>query len=83
MGLGCSQLVHRRVTHDLKYSLWLVEEIQGKIKKVFSTEKSSLMYAYLFSGTLFNAQDNDLDQFYANFTTRLQIKALMLPFTFN
>ncbi len=41
------------------------------------------MYAYLFSGTLFNAQDNDLDQFYANFTTRLQIKALMLPFTFN
>jgi hypothetical protein len=55
MGLGCSQLVHRRVTHDLKYSLWLVEEIQGKIKKVLPTEKSSLMYAYLFSGTLFNA----------------------------
>jgi hypothetical protein len=23
MGQGCSQLIHRRVTHDLKYGLWI------------------------------------------------------------
>ncbi len=39
MGLSCSQLIHRRVAHNCKYSLWIVSLLGGSILWILPSSK--------------------------------------------